>query len=143
MYELIEDYQERGNRITLEDIYNNYGEYPVYSATITGNIGFYNQSNYSLRDNSFLYAIEGNAGSITIAPSKHKKIWIFDVAGVLNIKKEYIASFSKEAIAIYLGFLFRNNRHNNSSQPKFLIKKNLDLEVDLNILEILTKHFNF
>jgi len=32
LYEIIESYQERGNRIRIEDIYNSYGDYPVYSA---------------------------------------------------------------------------------------------------------------
>ena len=139
---MIEGFQERGNRITIEDIYNNYGEYPVYSSTITGNIGFFNQFNYTLNDDSFIYAIEGNAGSISIPTSLSNKVWLLDVAGVINLKEEYINGYKKEIIAVYLEYLFRNNRHNNSGQPKFLIKKNLDLQVDLSVLEILNRNIN-
>lgn len=139
---LMEGFQERGNRITIEDIYNNYGEYPVYSSTITGNIGFFNQTNYTLSNNSLIYAIEGNAGSISIPTSPNNKIWLLDVAGVINLKDEYIVAYKKEIIAVYLEYLFRNNRHNNSGQPKFLIKKNLDLQIDLAVLEILNKNIS-
>ena len=45
LIELISDYDERGTRITLEQIYNNYGNYPVYSSTITGPIGYYKYQN--------------------------------------------------------------------------------------------------
>lgn len=137
---ILEGFQERGTRITVEDIYNNYGEYPVYSSTITGNIGFFDKYNYTLSADSFVYAIEGNAGSISIPTSPNNKIWLLDVAGVINLKEEYIRNYKKEIIAVYLEYLFRNNRHNNSGQPKFLIKKNLDLQVDLSVLKILNKN---
>jgi len=139
---MLEGFQERGNRITVEDIYNNYGEYPVYSSTITGNIGFFDKYNYTLSDDSLVYAIEGNAGSISIPISPNNKIWLLDVAGVINLKEEYISNYKKEIIAVYLEYLFRNNRHNNSGQPKFLIKKNLDLQVDLSVLKILNDNIN-
>ncbi len=138
----ISSYVERGNRITIEDIYNNYGEYPVYSSTITGNIGYYNSTNQEINENSLLYAIEGNAGSISIPFSKVNKIWLLDVAGVIDIKDDYLKKYSKESISIYLEYMFRNNRHNNSGQPKFLIKKNLDLLIDLNSIEIINNHLN-
>ena len=137
LYEIIESYQERGNRIRIEDIYNSYGDYPVYSSTITGNIGYYDNYNCEIRDNTLLYAIEGNAGSISIPYSPTEKIWLLDVGGIINIKDTIIERFSKESIAVYLDDLFKKNRHNNSGQPKFLLKNNFDLEIDLDELKII------
>jgi len=137
LYEIIESYKERGDRIRIEDIYNLYGEYPVYSSTITGNIGYYNNYNCEIQDNTLLYAIEGNAGSISIPFSKTQKIWLLDVGGIINIKSNILETFSKESIAIYLDALFKKNRHNNSGQPKFLLKNNFDLEIDLSTLRII------
>ncbi len=142
LHTMISSFKERGKRITLEDIYNNYGLYPVYSSTITGNIGYYKEYNEEISSSSLLYAIEGNAGSISIPVSESNKIWLLDVAGIINIKDEYLAKYSREAISIYLEYLFKNNRHNNSGQPKFLLKKNLDLEIDLNIIEIFNNYIN-
>jgi len=140
LHTFISSYIERGKRITLEDIYNNYGKYPVYSSTITGNIGFFNKYNQKINDNCLIYAIEGNAGSISIPISLSNKIWLLDVAGVIELSNELLDSYSKESIALYLEYLFRNNRHNNSGQPKFHIKRNLDLNIDLEAIKILDKY---
>lgn len=133
----IESYIERGIRLTEADIYNGYGNIPVYSSTISGPIGYYNKANYKLNDKSIIYTIEGNAGYI-LKP-KDKEIFYTDVAGIINIKEEYYDKYNIFAIAIYLQYLFIKNRHNTGKQPKFLVKRNLNMKINLDVLDKLSK----
>lgn len=126
---------ERGRRITLEKIYNEPGPYPVYSSTISGPIGYYKYFNRIISPNSLIYTIEGaNAGHILIPNGD--KIWLMDVAGVINIKQEIVEEFGIEAIALYLQSIFKKRRHSEGTQPKFLLSRNMDIEIDFEDLRL-------
>ena len=127
-------YCERGTRLTQGgDLYFNTGEIRVISSSTTGPMGFYNKHNYELKENSFVYSIEGaNAGYVSIYPPQ--KIWLMDVAGVVNIKKELVEQYGKEEMALFLQYYFVKNRHNNGTQPKFNLKRCLEIEIDFDII---------
>lgn len=128
-------YQERGERITQgRELYWDRGSIKVISSATNGPMGYYSKYNYQLKDNSFVYSIEGsNAGYVSIY--KPQKIWLMDVAGVVNIKDEYIQTYGKETVALFLQGYFVKNRHNNGTQPKFTLKRCLDMDIDINILK--------
>jgi hypothetical protein len=128
-------YCERGSRITQGgDLYRNRGDIRVISSTTTGPMGYYDKYNYILKKNSFVYSIEGcNSGYVSIY--EPQKIWLMDVAGVINIKEEYLNIYSKESIALFLQFYFVKHRHNNGTQPKFNLKRCLEIEIDLTLIE--------
>lgn len=128
-------YCERGSRLTQGgDLYFNTGQIKVISSSTTGPMGYYNRYNYELQENSFVYSIEGaNAGYVSIYLPQ--KIWLMDVAGVINIKREYIAQYGKQQIALFLQYYFVKNRHNNGTQPKFNLKRCLDVEISFEILD--------
>ncbi|XTR38141.1 hypothetical protein ACQQ2T_01845 [Paraclostridium tenue] len=134
---------ERGKRITNEDIYKNHGSIKVISSKIDGELGYVSEqyldeteninANHEIGENTFVYAIEGNAGYISLY--KPQKIWLTDVAGIFDVKQKYIDKYGKFIIAIFLQDFFIKNRHNNSTQPKFLIKNILNKEIDLTLLD--------
>lgn len=136
---IINYYSERGANnisggITLSEIYKNKGEYPVYSASSNGPIGFYNKFNYEIKDNSFIYTLNGEwAGSILITQS-YTNVWISSDTGVLEIKSEFIDYYGKEVVGVYLDYLFKSSRHNTGARPKFSLKKILSYDIDFNIL---------
>jgi len=133
------NYVERGDRLTQSEMYNNYGKYPVYSSTTTGPYGFYKKSNCKSNSRSLIYTIEGKAGYVLIPVCE--EIYLTDVAGMIEIIEDYALRFNMTAISLYLQYLFINNRHNTGQQPKFLIKKNLNMKIDLNVIEVLSKLF--
>lgn len=128
-------YCERGTRLTQGgDLYFNIGQIKVISSSTTGPMGYYNKHNYELKENSFVYAIEGaNAGYVSIYPPQ--KIWLMDVAGVVNIKKEFVKKYGKEQMALFLQYYFVKNRHNNGTQPKFNLKRCLEIEINFDIIK--------
>ena len=128
-------YCERGSRLTQGgDLYFNTGSIRVISSSTTGVMGYYNKYNYELKDNSFVYSIEGaNAGYVSIYSPQ--KIWLMDVAGVVNIKREIINRYGKEEVALFLQFYFVNNRYNNGTQPKFNLKRCLEIDIDFGIFD--------
>lgn len=129
-------YYERGERIVqARDLYLNPGNIKVISSGTEGPMGYYNKANFTLMENSFVYAIEGYAGMVSIY--QPQDIWLTDVAGVVNVKQEYIDEYGKENIAIFLQYYFLRNRHNNGQQPKFTLKRCLDIEIDLSIINVI------
>lgn len=127
-------YRERGSRLTQGgSLYFNTGKIKVISSSTTGPMGYYNKSNYELKENSFVYSIEGYAGYVSIYPPQ--KIWLMDVAGVVNIKNEIIERYGKEEVALFLQYYFVKNRHNNGTQPKFNLKRCLEVDIDFKIIE--------
>ena len=127
-------YCERGARLTQGgDLYFNTGQIKVISSSTTGPMGYYNKYNYKLKENSFVYSIEGaNAGYVSIYPPQ--RIWLMDVAGVVNIKSEFIEKYGKEQMALFLQYYFVKNRHNNGTQPKFNLKRCLEIEIDFDVI---------
>lgn len=139
--EIITSYKERGGYITEELIYNEYGAYPVYSASSLGTIGYFNKYNYTTTPYTFIYTLNGIAGSVLIT-HKNENIWFSNDTGVIEIDPNIVKIYKKETIAIYLQYLFVGNRHNNGGRPKFSIKRCLEAEIDTNILDFIDNHEN-
>ena len=136
--DFIEDYLERGTRLVKgRDLYINHGEVKVMSATTTGPTGYYNQSNFYLKENDFLYAIDGYAGYVSIL--KPQKIFLTDHAGIITIPEKTIQKYGKVAIALFLQDYFIKNRTSTGNQPTFMLKNILELELDLDKLQILAE----
>lgn len=136
--DFIDGYIERGKRLVKgRDLYSEYGNIKVISSTTTGPMGYYNKSNYELKENDFLYAIDGvNAGYVSLY--EPQLIFITDHAGVISVKEEYVKRYGKIAVALFLQDYFMKQT-SKGTQPTFLLKNNLNLEMDLNILEIVSK----
>lgn len=132
--DIIKNNIERGDRLTEPEIYSGYGDIPVYSSTVTGPYGYYRTFNTEIDSSTIIYTIEGSNAGFVLIPVK-EKIFLTDVAGIINIKDEYIKTYGKMAIAIYLQHLFIQNRHNTGKQPKFLVKRNMKMEINLDILK--------
>lgn len=136
--DMIESYEERGKRLTAEkDLYSDYGSVEVYSADTSGPMGYYKSSNHYLKENGLIYTIDGNAGSILLI--NERNIWLTDHAGVIYIKPEYINTYGKTSLAIYLQHVFQNNCSSKDGRPQFLIKKVLNTEINLDELEYISK----
>lgn len=137
--DILHSYFARGTLIRNEDLYNHYGNIPVYSAQTTGPIGYYNKTNYTTTQNTFIFSLNGaNAGYISITDS-NIPIWFSSDTGVLELKDIYIKQYSKEILSIWLQDFFIKNRHNNGTQPKFSILKILNKKIDISYLEYLSK----
>lgn len=134
----INGYIERGKRLVIgRDLYTNYGNIKVISSTTTGPMGYYTRSNYELKPNDFLYTIDGaNAGYVLLFSPQ--SIFITDHAGVISVKDEYNEKYGKVAIALLLQDYFVK-KASKGTQPTFLLKNNLELELDLNRLHVLSK----
>lgn len=132
------DFFERGRRLVKgRELYRDHGNIKAISSTTTGPMGFYKKQNYYLKDNDFVYSIDGaNAGYISLY--KPQEVWITDHAGVISVKKEYLKKFGKLAISLFLQDYFIKLR-TTGTQPTFLLKNNLNLLLDLNKLEALSK----
>lgn len=139
--EIITAYKERGGYITEELIYNKYGSCPVYSASSLGTIGYYNKHNYITTPYTFIYTLNGIAGSVLITHEK-EKIWFSNDTGVIEIDPNIAKQYKKETIAIYLQYLFICNRHNNGGRPKFSIKRCLEVVIDMEVLDFIENHEN-
>ena len=136
---IIHSYIARGNLIRNEDLYNHYGNVPVYSAQTTGPIGYYNKTNYNTTQNTFIFSLNGaNAGYISIT-KENIPIWFSSDTGVLELKEEYLKKYPKEILSVWLQDFFVKNRHNNGTQPKFSILKVLDKEIDISYLNYLSQ----
>lgn len=143
--DIIDCYSERGGKgksgsITIEEIYNNYGNIPVYSSSAYGPLGYYYKSNYTLTNKSIIYTLNGVGAGSTLLDSKSKDVWISNDTGVLELSDEVLNIYKKETIAVYLDYLFKLNRHNSGSQPKFSLKSNLELTIDTDALELIEAH---
>lgn len=139
--EIIKSYKERGGYITEELMYNQYGKYPVYSASSFGTIGYFNKYNYITTPFTFIYILNGIAGSVLIT-HENEKIWFSNDTGVIEIEPNIAKLYKKETFAIYLQYLFIGNRHNNGGRPKFSIKRCLEVEIDMKVLEFIENHDN-
>lgn len=134
---------ERGKRITNEQLYYNTGTIPVISSKIDAPLGYISEKflneNISARQiinkNTFIYAIEGSAGFVSLY--QPQIIWLSDVSGMFDVKEEYIKEYGKDLIAIFLQDFFVKHRHNNGTQPKFLIKNVLNIDLDLTPIDML------
>lgn len=135
--DFVDGYIERGTRLVIgRDLYLDYGNIKAISSTTTGPMGYYNKSNYDLKENDFLYSIDGaNAGYISLYHPQ--SIFITDHAGVISVKEEYVKRYGKLSIALFLQDYFIKQT-SKGTQPTFLLKNNLNLEMDLNILEVLS-----
>lgn len=137
--DILHSYLARGSLIRNEDLYNHYGNIPVYSAQTTGPIGYYNKTNYTTTQNTFIFSLNGaNAGYISIVEA-NIPIWFSSDAGIFELKSYYVEKYSKEILSIWIQDFFVKNRHNNGTQPKFSILKVLDKEIDLSYLDYVSK----
>lgn len=137
--DMIDKYKERGKRLVKgRDLYYERGNIKAISSTTIGPMGYYSTSNYNLKDNDFIYSIDGaNAGYISLY--KPQPVFITDHAGVITIKEKYIQKYGKLAVALFLQDYFAKQA-SKGTQPTFLLKNNLNLELSIDKLEILSKH---
>jgi hypothetical protein len=140
---IIKSYSERGSFISETIIYNNPGVYPVYTSNTVSEVGYYSKYNYTITPYSYIYTLNGvKAGSILIS-QPGQKIWYSTDTGVFEIKPEFQSRYKKETVATYLQFLFMRNRHNNGGQPKFSLKRCLELEIEEDTLDFIEKQNNY
>ena len=136
--DFIDGYIERGVRLVKgRDLYINHGSIKVISSTTTGPMGYYNKGNYLLKDNDFVYAIDGaNAGYVSFyAP---QEIFLTDHAGVISVKEQYVNQYGKVAIALFLQDYFVKLR-SRGTQPTFLLKNNVNLKLNIKKLDVISK----
>lgn len=134
--EIIEKVICRGDFVSNKMIYENHGEFPVYSATTTGPVGFYKNYNYITKSNSFIISLNGNAGFVSLV-KEASKVFIGSDCGVIEIKQNFLKKYNKEIIAIWLQDFCIKNRHVNGTQPKFAIDRNYNKQINENILNII------